>query len=560
MKTALAVNTLRKPDQPYHQQLIFPTIAGIDKGDTVLISFWARATRTTDESGVGRVSLYLQKASRPWNKSILRQLTVGEAWRHYTLPGTSDGTYAPGEAELGIGVGFLPQTVEIADVRVLTYGRNVNPSELPETVIKVSYSGQSEDAPWRSEAAARIEKHRMADIGIRVLDQAGNPVPDARLTLAMTRHQYAFGSAVVAKHLAGDTPVDRRYQEIVETSYNRIVFENDLKFGPWRAGKHPQATPERMFYHPHLLKAIDWLQARNIAIRGHTLLWGPVQEKRYYRGLDFGEGKQDTRKVLEDHLKEVLEATRHTVPEWDVINHPVAGFGDKGARLDTVYGPRIYPDIIRLTRKTNPDLRLFVNEGSIMPKGAYRTAYETHIRALFDAGTLPDGIGFMCHFGEATLTGMKELYAQLDRFAAFGLPLLATELDITTHDEDGQAAYLRDFMTLWFSHPKTEGIIMWGFWEGRHWRPDAALYRMDFSPKPAAEVWTDLVKNQWWTRETLTTGKKGLARTRGFHGEYELRVAFPKGAQKEVVTSFRLGPEGIDLTLQMPEESDGDIR
>ena len=64
VKTALAVNTLKKPGNHYNHQLIFPVVSGIGKQDTVLISFWARATRTTDESGIGRMSVYLQKGSK----------------------------------------------------------------------------------------------------------------------------------------------------------------------------------------------------------------------------------------------------------------------------------------------------------------------------------------------------------------------------------------------------------------------------------------------------------------------------------------------------------------
>jgi len=551
--SALSVHTLRKPQHHYNHQLILPTIDRMEKGDTVLVSFWARATRTTDESGVGRMSVYLQKAKRPWNKSLFRQVTLGDQWVHYTLPGTSDGTYAPGEASLGIGFGFLPQTVEISGLRVQNFEKTLKPEALPETAARVTYAGQAPDAPWRSKAAQRIEKHRKAEVNITVIDAQGRPVPDAKIHLSMKRHAYAFGSAVVAKQLAGTSPVDRQYQDIVAEHYNRVVFENDLKFGPWRAGKHPEAHPTARFYHPNLLKAMEWLRERGIGIRGHTLLWGPVQEKRYYRGLTFSKDREEARRTLETHLVEVLEETRDHVQEWDVLNHPVARFGDNGNRLDKVFGPEFYADIIRLTRKTNPDLRLFVNEGSVMPRGAYRDDYEAHIASLVEAGAKPDGIGFMCHFDETSLTSMDELYKQLERYGKFGLPLLATELDITTKDEQGQADYLRDFMTLWFSHPQTEGIIMWGFWEGRHWRPDAALYRKDFSPKPAAETWVDLVKHQWWTDETMTSDAEGQVQTRGFLGEYEVTIRLPESGKPDVVRPIRLDSEGVTLKIQIQE-------
>lgn len=35
---------------------------------------------------------------------------------------------------------------------------------------------------------------------------------------------------------------------------------------------------------------------------------------------------------------------------------------------------------------------------------------------------------------------------------------------------------LQEVMTLYFSHPAVEGIILWGFWDGRIWKPEMPLY------------------------------------------------------------------------------------
>src|SRR5438045_8528998 len=52
-----------------------------------------------------------------------------------------------------------------------------------------------------------------------------------------------------------------------------------------------------------------------------------------------------------------------------------------------------------------------------------------------------------------------------------------TELDIDSNDDKLQADYLRDFLPASFSHPNTNGLLMWGSWEPAHWRPNAAMYR-----------------------------------------------------------------------------------
>ena len=41
------------------------------------------------------------------------------------------------------------------------------------------------------------------------------------------------------------------------------------------------------------------------------------------------------------------------------------------------------------------------------------------------------------------------------------------------------AKALEDLMTLYFSHPSIEGIILWGFWDGRIWKENATLVEGD---------------------------------------------------------------------------------
>jgi endo-1,4-beta-xylanase len=57
---------------------------------------------------------------------------------------------------------------------------------------------------------------------------------------------------------------------------------------------------------------------------------------------------------------------------------------------------------------------------------------------------------------------------------------------------------------------------MWGFWEGRHWKPRAALWRRDWSVKPNCQAWLDLVHDCWWTKADGRTDAAGSYQTRGF--------------------------------------------
>ncbi len=166
-----------------------------------------------------------------------------------------------------------------------------------------------------------------------------------------------------------------------------------------------------------------------------------------------------------------------------------------------------------------------------------------------DNDAAPDGIGFMGHFGATSLTPIEDLYKVFDRFAGLIPNLQCTELDVQVgNDEQLQADYLRDVMTISFSHPAFQAVVMWGFWEGRHWKPDAALYRKDWSIKPAGEVWKELVFSQWWTDETGKTDGNGTLGMRGFLGDYEISV---KHGVKEKTLTLSLPATGKDIQLAL---------
>lgn len=50
--------------------------------------------------------------------------------------------------------------------------------------------------------------------------------------------------------------------------------------------------------------------------------------------------------------------------------------------------------------------------------------------------------------------------------AEAGLKIWITELTVTENDANKKASALSDLLTLFFSHPAVEGVMLWGFWDG----------------------------------------------------------------------------------------------
>ncbi|MGC9457999.1 MAG: endo-1,4-beta-xylanase, partial [Halothiobacillaceae bacterium] len=125
-----------------------------------------------------------------------------------------------------------------------------------------------------------------------------------------------------------------------------------------------------------------------------------------------------------------------------------------------------------------PDARLYINEFGILSDVNEQSDQKAHlegvIQRLIDADAPIGGIGMEGHFSGQAVPP-EALLRILDRFGRFGLPIMITEYDYVTPFEDDLADYTRDVMTVLFSHPAAEGFLMWGFWDGRHWRGQSPM-------------------------------------------------------------------------------------
>lgn len=391
--------------------------------------------------------------------------------------------------------------------------------ELAASVVRplnaASDKRELRDEGWREAARQRIEQHRKADFEITVRDAAGRPIPNAAVTIAMKRHRFGFGALMGTLRWADrpNTQDAQRHLALAAERFNKVVtiLRPDDPSGD---------------------VALDWLRARGIRVRGHYLMWSPVQPDRNRMGQPaeiFGLPAANWHERMDEamrariraaafaHLEQVLRFAGTRVAEWDVINHLAL---DSHPRYGDLFGPEIYADVIRRARELAPHAEMWVNEGNVLTGGERSQKYHDAIAGLIARGAKPDGIGFMAHFRENGLTPPEEVYQRLERFAALIPNLQLTELDIDTANERRQGEYMRDILTIAYSHPAVSGIVMWQTWGAG--AGHKALWRPDWSIKPAGQAWLDHVFKLWWTEASGTTDASGAFRTRAFLGDYEI--------------------------------------
>jgi GH35 family endo-1,4-beta-xylanase len=391
---------------------------------------------------------------------------------------------------------------------------------------------------WLIDANQRIEQYRKTDLTIAVVDSLGQPVPGADVHVEMKRHSFGFGTAVPASWIVSTSPDGQMFRQKLLQNFNHVVFENDLKWPPWIGLWGPG------FNWPQTQQALDWLDANNLPTRGHYLSWAT------WSGNDAWGTSQNINTLpqrLFDHISDKLPTVGTRVFEWDVINHPVGWLNDTYEnRMESAglyaEGLDFYAEIINHARDIinrpvaegglgGTAMPLWINEDDIIAGGSRANDYERIIDYLIAHGAAPDGIGFQSHFiqewGRVTSSSPQQVYQRIERFADKGVPLRSTEFDIDVGtDEAWQAQLMHDYLTVMFSHPAMEAITMWGFWQGTHWRPNAALYRTNWTEKPALTAYQDLVFGEWWTDVVGNSDELGEYLVRAFKGEYDITVNY----------------------------------
>ncbi|MCU1236104.1 MAG: glycoside hydrolase, family 16 [Candidatus Solibacter sp.] len=481
------------------------------QNDVVAVTFWLRTIAAPDSRGL--TTFVLERNDSPYTKSVTFTAAAAGEWKKFEVPFTMAETYAVNAYNFSFWATFPDQEIEIGGLSILDYGPGVPFSSLGLTTWP--YDERAADAPWRAAAAQRIERYRKGDLVVVARDDAGKPVAGAQVHVRMKRHAFGFGTAVAGDVIQRTDANGQNYRDAIKKLFNKVVTENALKWPQFEGSGRQQAD-----------YMLPWFAANGIdMVRGHNVIWPaatylPADVQNMLKAA-----RPDTtalRARIDKHIGDVMAYTKGKVTEWDVLNE---AYTNKD--LQAVLGDAEMASWFRQARAADPGIKLYINDYNILEAGGYDLAhingYAQIIRNLLGAGAPVDGIGLQSHF-DSNLTPPSRVLELIDQFAAFGKDLQVTEFDVSVADEQVQADYTRDFLTACFSHPAMKSFMIWGFWEGAHWKPQAAMIRRDWTTKPNYAVWNDLLYNQWWTDTRGTTAADGTFRTRGFLGDYEIDV------------------------------------
>jgi endo-1,4-beta-xylanase len=192
---------------------------------------------------------------------------------------------------------------------------------------------------------------------------------------------------------------------------------------------------------------------------------------------------------------------------WDVVNE---GLNDDGSMRSTIWydqpgigyagqGTKYIEQAFLWARMANPNTKLFYNDYNAETVNAKSDAIYAMASDFKLRGVPLDGIGFQMHIDLSfdTPSTLASFRSNLQRFAALGLELHITEMDIRLSDSssaslNAQAQLYGEITTICRQYPACKVIQTWGFTDKYSWIPSffpgygwALLWDANYQKKPA---------------------------------------------------------------------------
>lgn len=116
---------------PWDISVIAPLETGVSKGDAVLVAFWAKSAKASEDIGKGSAQVRAQQVSDPYTAIAESTVTIEDRWQLHYVKGLAPSDFSGSEINLAFNVGLYKQTVQLGQVYVMNLGQGVRLEDLP---------------------------------------------------------------------------------------------------------------------------------------------------------------------------------------------------------------------------------------------------------------------------------------------------------------------------------------------------------------------------------------------------------------------------------------------
>lgn len=258
-----------------------------------------------------------------------------------------------------------------------------------------------------------------------------------------------------------------RLRSLVAAHFDSLTAENEMKWG----ATEPQPASFSFAAGDEL---VAFAAQNGMRMRGHTLVWHQ-QLADWAKDLPADE----LRPAMRRHIEALVGRWRGRIAQWDVVNEAIT---EDGKLRDSPFlrlGETYLDEAFRLAHAADPEARLFYNdcgieagEGNTKSDAVYRLCAR-----MRQAGVPIHGIGMQMHVDPRHWPTAEQIRKNVERFAALGLLVEFTEMDIAVGEMPGslpeklqrQRAIAHDIVAACLHVDKCTGITLWGASDADSW-------------------------------------------------------------------------------------------
>ena len=259
----------------------------------------------------------------------------------------------------------------------------------------------------------------------RDLEKRGEGVRRLDLILQRVDHK-SFGLRVgtaVNPDLLG---TNEKYTQITAEQFSSVTPENAMKWAEVEAvrGTYTWEKADQL---------VTFAKKNKQLVRGHTLVWhNQLPAWLSSDGTTTTLSNDEVKAVLKKHIFDQVRHFKGDIWQWDVVNE---AFDDDGRPRQSIWykawgGTGYIADAFRWAHQADPRALLFYNDYNLEFTGVKSDAVYALVRSLQAQRVPIHGVGFQGHL--STQYGYPDLANNLERFAALGLKVALTEVDVRT--------------------------------------------------------------------------------------------------------------------------------
>lgn len=277
-------------------------------------------------------------------------------------------------------------------------------------------------------------------------------------------------------------------------------------------------------------------------MRGHNMFWG---KDKFVPSWIPAMSSSDIVHEMQAHVRDIMSHTQSKLLHWDVNNENLHGdFFERHTK-----DPDITQKMFQWIHSIDPSIKLFLNDYAVLPVSTMTTAIKNQAQNFIKNQVPIGNVGLQSHF-YTTDIDIDVLKYRLDKVAEAGLKIWATELTVDAADEHKKAKALENLLTMFFSHPAVEGVILWHFWDGSNWHQNEALFNgPGITPNAAGQKYLDLVQGSWRSHIKRRLDPNHTVNVTMFKGDYVMHVR--QNGHVIHQENFTLDSSGKDLTVHL---------